>query len=131
VSSKLLHLDPFAAAMARKEREASEREKGRDSSQPDKSSQPEKPAAAGQKSWQPEESSQPPEARLNLIAALPEVKGHAEVPYQIIDHLFRHLPLHNKAIYTQLYRLSWGWGGERCFISNPTLAARACLSLGC
>jgi len=51
------------------------------------------------------------------------------VPYQIIDHLYRHLPPPQQAIYTQLYRLSWGWGGERCFISNPSLAARSCLSL--
>lgn len=153
MSKNLLHLDPFAAAIARKEREERKRQETSqaevESSQPGESSQPEKPAATGQgswqpgdgsqpgdshprqptDSWQPRNSSQPPKDSLNLIAALPEVKGHAEIPYQIIDHLFRHLPTPQQAIYTQLYRLSWGWGSERCFISNPGLAARACLSV--
>jgi hypothetical protein len=170
MSSNLLRLDPFAAAIARKEREELEKAKAStqsqpvessqptESSQPRNSSQPEKPAPASQKSSQPVESSQPladlhppasepPESRqpiessqprnssqprkvsIDLMAGLPEVKGHAEIPYQIIDHLYRHLPPPQQAIYTQLYRLSWGWGSERCFISNPSLAARSCLSL--
>lgn len=158
MSSNLLHLNPFAAAIARKEREERERQETAPSRQPTESSQPKKPPAAGQKSWQlaessqplktqqpyenqagessqptessqPRKGSQPIDGPLDLLSALPEVKGHVEVPYQIIDHLYRHLPPPQQAIYTQLYRLSWGWGGERCFISNPALAARSCLSL--
>jgi hypothetical protein len=30
-----------------------------------------------------------------------------------------------QAVYWQLYRLSWGWGKETCFISNPKLSERS------
>jgi hypothetical protein len=30
-----------------------------------------------------------------------------------------------QAVYWQLYRLSWGWGKEACFISNPKLSERS------
>lgn len=159
MSSNLLKLDPFAAAIARKEREERERlENAKVQRQPSESSQPIKQPATGQKSNQPEESSQPPETRhphqhrpaessqpdnnwqpvnssqppentLNLLSALPDAKGHLETPYQLLDHLFRHLPPPQQAVYLQLYRLSWGFKKERCFISNPGLAGRACLSL--
>lgn len=171
MSSNLLKLDPFAAAIARKEREERERKELEEAarrspessqqftgSQPLESSQPEKPPPTGQKSSQPVgdsqppesshppdakplessqpvrnrqpgESRQPPESSLNLLSALPDAKGHLETPYQLLDHLFRHLPPPQQAVYMQLYRLSWGFKKEKCFISNPGLAARSCLSL--
>jgi hypothetical protein len=159
VSSNLLKLDPFAAAIARKEREERERleaeaaqrrppessqpekqpDTGQKSSQPEESSQPpedlqsttSKPPKSSQpdKGWQPLQSSQPPKTSLNLLSALPDAKGHLETPYQLLDHLFRHLPPPQQSVYLQLYRLSWGFKKERCFISNPGLAGRACLSV--
>jgi hypothetical protein len=171
MSSNLLKLDPFAAAIARKEREEREkleaemaRSQPAESSQPDESSQqpessqPIKQPPIGQKSsqldessqprenlhitssqpaessqpdnsWQLQKSSQPRESVLNLLSALPDAKGHLETPYQLLDHLFRHLPPPQQAVYLQLYRLSWGFKKERCFISNPGLAGRACLSI--
>jgi hypothetical protein len=66
---------------------------------------------------------------LNLIAALPEVKGHLELPYQVLDHLYRHLDPFEQAVYSQLYRLSWGHKKNRCLISNERLAERANMSL--
>lgn len=171
MSSNLLKLDPFAAAIARKEREERERREAEEaerrpaessqpleSSQPAESSQPKKLPPAGQKSSQPLGSSQPPESHipstseppessqpditwqppessqtlknpLNLLSALPDAKGHLETPYQLLDHLFRHLPPPQQAVYIQLYRLSWGFKKEKCFISNPGLAGRSCLSV--
>jgi len=47
----------------------------------------------------------------------------------IIDHLYQHLDSFEQAVYTQLYRLSWGYGKETCNISNGRLAERANLKL--
>jgi hypothetical protein len=74
-------------------------------------------------------SSQPERSRLNLIAALPEVDGHTELPHQIVDHLFPHLDPFEQAVFTQLYRLSWGYKSNRCRISNDRLAERAGMSV--
>lgn len=82
-----------------------------------------------QGSSQPRSSSQPQESRLNLLAALPDAKGHMETPYQLLDHLFRHLDPFEQAVYLQLYRLSWGWKKARCRVSNPKLADRSNMSL--
>jgi DNA-binding Lrp family transcriptional regulator len=47
----------------------------------------------------------------------------------ITDHLYQHLDSFEQAVYTQLYRLSWGYGKETCNISNGRLAERANLKL--
>jgi hypothetical protein len=113
----------------------------RQSSQPLESSQlPELPPA-GHESSQLQQSSQLPESSqpsrsghireiepLNLMASLPDVRGHVEQPHQIVDHLFRHLDVYEQAAFTQLYRLSWGFGNKTCFISNPKLAERSNMS---
>ena len=112
------------------------------SSQPDMSSQP-------ILSWQPSEqprggpvgnqlnmgsqpnvSSQPDtdnqiKPPVKLLASLPEVKGDARLPHRYTDHLCRLLKPDEQAVYLQLYRLSWGWGQETCFISNPRLSERS------
>lgn len=114
------------------------------SSQPDTSqqsavsSQPAEPPLAGPLSSQPNASSQPihssrPAAgrqivhgmTINLLASLPDVKGHSEIPHQILDHLCRHLEPEEQVIYMQLYRLSWGFGKDTCEISNPRLSERS------
>lgn len=73
--------------------------------------------------------SQPESSRLDLVAALPEIDGHTEVPHQIIDHLYPHLDTFEQAVFTQLYRLSWGYKKSSCRISNERLAERANMSI--
>jgi hypothetical protein len=60
-----------------------------------------------------------------LIALVPHVKGHTELPHAYTDHLARWLSADEQAVYVQLYRLSWGWGKDTCFISNPRLSERS------
>ncbi|MGB8509015.1 MAG: hypothetical protein WCD76_11580 [Pyrinomonadaceae bacterium] len=75
------------------------------------------------------QSSQSHKSQVNLLASLPDAKGHMETPFQLLDHLFRHLDPFEQAAYIQLCRLSWGWKQNRCRVSNPRLAERANMSL--
>ena len=106
---------------------------GYDSSQPLQSSQPHESNQSNQikpsQDSQPLQSSQPHDSRLNFLSSLPDAKGHMETPFQLLDHLFRHLDPFEQAVYMQLCRLSWGWKKERCRVSNPRLAERANMSL--
>ena len=61
----------------------------------------------------------------NLLNVIPEVRGHTQLPHRYTDHLPRWLSADEQAVYIQLYRLSWGWGNEVCFISNPKLSERS------
>ena len=81
-----------------------------------------------QESSQPQNIRQQPQSPLNILGSLPEQRGHLELPYQILDHLDRHLDPYEQAVYKQLYRLSWGFGKNRCRISNPKLAERTNMS---
>jgi Helix-turn-helix domain len=106
------------------------------SSQPIQSRQPTEQPRGGPESNQPNVSSQPIQSRqpsldnqntrtINLLASIPEVKGDARLPHKYTDHLCRLLKPDEQAVYLQLYRLSWGWGKEACFISNPRLSERS------
>ena len=81
-----------------------------------------------QESSQLRDSRQQQQSPLNILGTLPEQKGHLELPYQVLDHLDRHLDPYEQAVYKQLYRLSWGFGKNRCRISNPKLAERTNMS---
>ena len=96
------------------------------SSQPQESRQEE--SSQPQESSQPHSSRQQRQSPLNILGSLPEQRGHLELPYQILDHLDRHLDPYEQAVYKQLYRLSWGFGKNRCRISNPKLAERTNMS---
>jgi hypothetical protein len=63
-----------------------------------------------------------------LWASIPAVKGHMKFFHQITDHLYRYLDPFEQAVYTQLYRLSWGYGKPNCNIGLPRLAERANIS---
>jgi hypothetical protein len=65
------------------------------------------------------------EDRPNLLDAIPEIRGHTQLPHRYTDHLPRWLSADEQAVYIQLYRLSWGWSNEVCFISNPKLSERS------
>jgi hypothetical protein len=151
-SSKLLLLDPVAIALE-KRKKAEEQEQAEKqistperlstlgnqpnmSSQPTQSRQPSEQPRGGPVSNQPNMSSQPTQSRqpnldnqntraINLLASVPEVKGDARLPHKYTDHLCRLLKPDEQAVYLQLYRLSWGWGKEACFISNPRLSERS------
>lgn len=90
--------------------------------------QPDQPRSSQLLQSQPPRS-QPERSRLDLIAALPEIDGHTEVPHQIIDHLYPHLDTFEQAVFTQLYRLSWGYKKNTCRISNERLAERTNMSI--
>jgi hypothetical protein len=140
-SSTLLHLDPLAIALERKRIREEEASGGISeptmSSQPNVSSQPTEPPRAGPVSNQPTMSSQPnvssqpilsnqsPPVPLNLLASVPDIKGDARIPHRYSDYLCRMLKPDEQAVYWQLYRLSWGWGKDTCFISNPKLSERS------
>jgi predicted transcriptional regulator len=81
-----------------------------------------------QQSSQLQSSPQHSQSPLNILGSLPEQRGHLELPYQVLDHLDRHLDPYEQAVYKQLYRLSWGFGKNRCRISNPKLAERTNMS---
>ena len=151
-SSKLLLLDPVAIALEKRkqaeEQEQPERQASKPerlptldsqiilSSQPTQSWQPTEQPRGGPESNQPTLGSQPTQSRqpnsdnqnaraINLLASIPEVKGDARLPHKYTDHLCRLLKPDEQAVYLQLYRLSWGWGKEACFISNPRLSERS------
>ena len=94
----------------------------------DSQPQPDQPQPSQPPRNQPRRS-QPERSQLDLIAALPEIDGHTEVPHQIIDHLYPHLDTFEQAVFTQLYRLSWGYKKNTCRISNERLAERANMSI--
>lgn len=147
-SSKLLHLDPLAIALERRNKQSEEKnqQNARESnvgsqpilnSQPNVSSQLSEQPSGGPVSSQPNVSSQPilnsqpilsnqiQKDNLNLLASLPEIKGDTRVPHRYTDHLCRMLKPDEQAVYWQLYRLSWGWAKDSCFISNPKLSERS------
>ena len=139
-SSKLLHLDPLAIALEKKRKRE---EASPDASEPNMSSQPilssqlsEQPPAGSvsnqlNMSSQPILSSQPTTSNqlrsdsLNLLASVPDIKGDVRVSHRYSDYLCRMLKPDEQAVYWQLYRLSWGWGKDSCFISNPKLSERS------
>ena len=146
-SSRLLHLDPLAIALEKKRirdeeasgevRESTLSSQPNTGSQPRLSSQPTEQPPASPVSKQPTTSSQPrlssqptlgnqsSPSPLNLLASVPDIKGDARIPHRYSDYLCRMLKPDEQAVYWQLYRLSWGWGKDTCFISNPKLSERS------
>ena len=61
----------------------------------------------------------------NLLSKLPEIGGRLGLPHRYTDHLCQALSPDEQAVYVQLYRLSWGWDKDSCFISNPRLSERS------
>ena len=61
----------------------------------------------------------------NFKHSLPEKAGRLDLPHRYTDHACPLLSPDEQAVYLQLYRLSWGWGKDTCFISNPRLSERS------
>jgi hypothetical protein len=132
-SSKLLHLDPIARALEKRAERERGGEKLAETSQSISSSQPTEQPDGGPLGSQPNASklpnisSQPNTVHhpLNILASAPEIKGDARLPHRYTDHLCKLLKPDEQAVFLQLYRLSWGWNKETCFISNPRLSERS------
>jgi hypothetical protein len=86
---------------------------------------PPPPADSPTKLDSPTNTESPSTTDNQLLAILPQVKGHIELPHMYTDHLARWLSGDEQAVYVQLYRLSWGWGKDTCFIANPKLSERS------
>jgi hypothetical protein len=61
----------------------------------------------------------------DLLSIVPRVAGHTPLPHTYADHICHWLSADEQAVYVQLYRLSWGWQKETCFISNRRLSERS------
>jgi Helix-turn-helix domain len=86
---------------------------------------PPPPAAGPSETDSPAKKTSPSTEDSQLLSIIPQVKGHTEMPHAYTDHLARWLSADEQAVYVQLYRLSWGWGKDTCFISNPKLSERS------
>jgi hypothetical protein len=129
-SSNLLHLDPLAIALEKKRvREQETTESSRSNMSSQLSEQPGGGPVSNQPilSKQSNMGSQPilDNHSLNILASTPEIKGDSKLPHRYTDHLCRLLKPDEQAVFLQLYRLSWGWAKETCFISNPRLSERS------
>jgi hypothetical protein len=103
------------------------------SSQLPTSSQLDQGVAASSESWQLRQSSHLPQSnhgfakrssQVDMLAGLPDVKGHLRLPNQVTDYLLPMLDPFEQATYIQLYRLSWGFNKPSCYISLPKLSER-------
>jgi hypothetical protein len=55
-------------------------------------------------------------------------KGYSKLYHSIVDDVFPQLTADEQAIYTHLYRLSWGFNNPGVIVSLPKLAERAGMS---
>lgn len=65
----------------------------------------------------------------SLLDTAPDSAGFSKIPNRYFDHLCGHLSPDEQAVYTQLYRLSHGYGKDTCLISNPRLSERSSVPL--
>lgn len=74
---------------------------------------------------EPDSLSAPDSQRPDLWAPFKDKRGHLRQPHAYTDGLCQVLDVYEQAIYTQLYRLSHGYGKPVCKIGLPQLARRA------
>jgi hypothetical protein len=142
-SSNLLHLDPMQIALE-KRRQREEATLPAPGSQPGDDSQPGNDSLPAPGSL-PENSRLPPDAIAYRPDSLPapgrlpspdsqpadmwspfrEKKGHLRLPNSAVDGLYSILDPYEQAVFTQLYRLSHGYGKSTCKIGLPGLARRS------
>jgi hypothetical protein len=74
----------------------------------------------------PTESTSLVESTVDFWAALTEWKdGFQQIPNMIALVLYRHLDPAERAVYGELFHLSWGFGNPTCKVSLPRLSERA------
>lgn len=64
----------------------------------------------------------------DLWAAVALKKGYSKLYHSIVDDVFPQLTADEQAVYTHLYRLSWGFNNPGVIVSLPKLAERAGMS---
>jgi hypothetical protein len=74
---------------------------------------------------EPDSLPAPDSQRPDLWAPFKDKRGHLRQPHAYTDGLCQVLDVYEQAIYTQLYRLSHGYGKPTCMIGLPQLARRA------
>jgi hypothetical protein len=79
------------------------------------------------KSGPPTQSNPTPQAA-DLWAAVALKKGYSKLYHSIVDDVFPQLTADEQAVYTHLYRLSWGFNNPGVIVSLPKLAERAGMS---
>ena len=79
------------------------------------------------KSGPPTQSSPTPQAA-DLWAAVALKRGYSKLYHSIVDDVFPQLTADEQAVYTHLYRLSWGFNNPGVIVSLPKLAERAGMS---
>jgi hypothetical protein len=75
----------------------------------------------------PTQSSPTPQIA-DLWAAVALKKGYSKLYHSIVDDVFPQLTADEQAVYTHLYRLSWGFNNPGVIVSLPKLAERAGMS---
>jgi hypothetical protein len=75
----------------------------------------------------PTQSNPTPQAA-DLWAAVALKKGYSKLYHSIVDDVFPQLTADEQAVYTHLYRLSWGFNNPGVIVSLPKLAERAGMS---
>src|SRR5215208_2355372 len=74
---------------------------------------------------EPDSLPAPDSQRPDLWTPFRDKRGHLRQPHAYTDGLCQVLDVYEQAIYTQLYRLSHGYGKSTCKIGLPQLARRA------
>jgi len=100
---------------------------------PTESSLP-KPEPLGYPKGSPTPESSPPTQgdptpqTADLWAAVALKKGYSKLYHSIVDDVFPQLTADEQAVYTHLYRLSWGFNNPGVIVSLPKIAERAGMS---
>lgn len=76
----------------------------------------------------PTTQSNPTPQAADLWAAVALKKGYSKLYHSIVDDVFPQLTADEQAVYTHLYRLSWGFNNPGVIVSLPKLAERAGMS---
>ncbi len=97
-------------------------------------SSPPKPESLGYPKGSPSKESSPPTQSnpapqaADLWAAIALKRGYSKLYHSIVDDVFPQLTADEQAVYTHLYRLSWGFNNPGVIVSLPKLAERAGMS---
>lgn len=97
-------------------------------------SSPPKPEPLGYSKGSPSSESSPPTQSspvpqvADLWSAVALKKGYSKLYHSIVDDVFPQITADEQAVYTHLYRLSWGFNNPGVIVSLPKLAERAGMS---
>jgi hypothetical protein len=97
-------------------------------------SSPPKPETLGHPKGSPSSESSPPTQSsptpqaADMWAAIALKRGYSKLYHSIVDDVFPQLTADEQAVYTHLYRLSWGFNNPGVIVSLPKLAERAGMS---